>query len=940
MYEDPETYEEDGTQHIVSSKQRRGEMGSDYQVQYNLLKEGHWLKGLKDDYEAMDDLKDSGRIYNGSDVILNNIEGEMFKNPNQNQIYNQPRYTVESSYIYIISKTIGTDMYFKVGEGGSGKRNTSDDGSGKKKEGPGRLGDANTFLPFGLNGDVGFRVHYIFFFEKRYHPNKEEYLNIFIEKRLHANLRYNFRSASITMEGGKPSEWYLIPEIDLSIFLGFIFDIISSYKIRTLEIWKLTSDSIIPKVKIKPDINWIDRMKKNPDFTEQEKTIFNIGTNIVIKHNYQEEVGSVQLFFDKLKGGFTLPIKQEKPPVKKGKKGAAAAPPPAAPRLHLYNVVEIIRNKRRHGEGNPLQMDGFYGIITNKDKTFEENEEVFRLLGLKSGQIYKVKLSEQDITDEIKSKFYIGIFDLLEIHKRTKYWKDALFNKWELKNIYNYYSNKAEYKEETYEMPNNFLVPPWFYNPQIQLLWAAKMTTDEDFMYHEDCVKNYSNNNHKYNWKSIRFFPEQFHGMNYVIERVRVDDKKTIIWQTNETVPVIRVMNVMSVNEIKPVGKTKKEKSHQVSLTKCSVERKDGVADNIQKGFLIELPDDYFEHTRNGETDDRANHTGKTVYVVKKVYTRTDHSVDLNPWIDVQHYPSTVDKRIFEILIPDFATDELKGKLVVKAKTTTTINKMKEKLEKDNNSVKTDLDVEVNRAKDPVFKKYDIIRIKPEEYIMSGKSFGEDETKRNEYHYATILKKIQHKKKDVQYEIEYFSPWDKNEPWGLTPEKNKYSEKHIISFIDRYAKIVEEDDESFTQYKTNLNGRYEIESIYDHSPKQENATITSHEEFIRSVAQDVPTFYYVRWKGYPPDTDNEVPAPGFYEDLPDDVKEYWARRKPYPRTRAQTQRNRDAAPQDGGGRSRGRGGRKTRKRRTKKNTTTTKKPLSNTSRNKVKRKTR
>ena len=904
ILEDPEIYDEDGTQRIITTGHRR--YGNP--VQYNLIHDGHWLNQLKDTYGAMVDLKNSGRIYNGSDVILNNIEGEMFRDPNQ--IY-QFKSTIESSYIYIISKVIGPNHYYKVGEGGSGRRSKVEDeiSSGKKK-GPGRLGDANTFLPFGLNDDVGFRVHYLFFFEKRHHPNVDEFLNMFIEKRLHANLRYNFRSASISMESGRPSEWYLIPDNDLPIFLGFIFDIVSSYKIRPLEIWKLTSDSVVPKVKIKLDFDWIARMKKNPQYNELENVVYNIGTNIVVKQNFTEEIGNIQLFFDELKGGFTLPIKRVSavaapaaPLARRGRGTAAAVLP--APKMLVYNVVEIVKNKRSHGEGNPLQLDGFYGIVTNKERTFGQNKDAFLLLGLKSGVIFEDRLSEQDIADGIKSKFYIGILDLLEIHKKTKYWKDSLFRTWALKDIYNYYSNTAEYKEEVYEMPNNFLVPPWFYNTQIQLAWAAKMTTEEEFMYHTDCVKNYSNHNHKYNWKSIRFFPEQ--GMNYVIERARIDADKIIIPNTNEAVPVIRVMNAMAVNEIKPTGKIKKEKQHKVPLKQCSVGKVGEVVVILKPGNLIELHDDYFTHTRNGETDDIRNHTGKTVYAVKKIYTKTDHSVDLNPWIDVQQYPSTVDKRIFSILISDFDTDELKGKLTMKAKTPSAITKLKKKLDDEDTTVMNDLETELRRAKAPMFKKDDIIRIKPEEFIMSGKNFGEDETKRNEYHYAKILKRVKQGRIDVQYEIAYFDPWDKNEPWGLTPEQSGYTERHIISIVDRYAEKVEEDDESFLQYKTNLEGRYAIDTIYDHSPKREN--VNTHEEFMASVTDDETAYYYVRWTGYPPDTDNEVAAIGLYEDLPDDVRKYWKRRQPYRmETRAQTRRRAAAEPPRVVG-----GGRKTRK---------------------------
>lgn len=881
----PETYDEDGTQHIITSDQRRG-IGNHPVMYTNLLEDEHWLNKLRDDYNKFDDLKNSGRIFNGSDIILKNVEGEQFKDPNL--VYNQSRYTIESSYIYIISKVIGTTQYYKVGEGGTGN----------KTDGPGRLGDAQTFLPFGLNNDVGFRVHYLLFFAKRHHPNVPQYLNVFIEKRLHANLRFNFRSASITFASGKASEWYLVPANDLSIFLGFIFDVVSSYKIRPLQIWKLTPAG---KEIIKLDAKWRERMIKNSIFNEQEE-ISNVGTNIVIKHNYEEESGSVALFKKYLLGIFTLPEKQvgiaeQGPRVTRAtsaatRKKRANIPIPV---VQQYSTIDIIKNKSVHGFGQPLQKDRFYAIVTNStpDRLVQRHKDDFLAKNL--GEIIPIALSDEEKVQGITSKFYLHVKDLLEIHKVTKHTMPREFEAWKLKDIYNTYHNKGEhFVEETYDLPNNFNAPPWYFNTEIQLLWATKMTKEVEFMFHTDCDKNYSNFNQTFRWKSRNFFTPQFHGStDFYIGRDKVDDNDEIIPNTEEDVPIFRVMNVMAVHEIQPTGKKRKDRKFEETIKFCEVNVGRGKKKvKLEQGYFVELDDDYFTYyKKNGETDDIANHIGKkTVYAIKKVYRKTNHSDLLNPWIDIQQYPSTIDKRIWCVPMSDFEEEKLAGKLVVAAKTAKAIENLKKKLlEKEAAMDKTGFDRELERVNPPKYDEDDIIRIKPIEF--STYRFGEDETKRDEFHYANISKQIKLKGKSVQYELSYFPPWNKNEVWGIKPEKGDYTEKHLISVIDQYAEHVEINDPDFLTYKENLKGRYVVENIYGHHPKYEK--LKSHEEFIaKAKEENEEAFYLVKWEGYAKDVDNEVLAIGFYEDVPDDVKEYWKRNQPFQKrfTRSDTRR--------------------------------------------------
>ena len=601
--------------------------------------------------------------------------------------------------------------------------------------------------------------------------------------------------------------------------------------------------------------NWTTRMATNPDYIEQDNDLNNIGSNIVVKQNYEEDVGSVAKFKEHLLGDFILP-KQ---------------------RTGSYTVTDIISNKKQLEEGQPLQINMFYAIVTSVKKSFDEIKDLFLIQNF---DILEIKLPLLQRT--IKAKFYIHIKHLLKIYKINKYATARLFDQWPLKNIYRYYNDAPDAHTETYVMPHNFVAPPWYFNNLIQLAWAVKMTTEEEFMYHTDYLKDYNINSNKYNWKSARFYTPQFlNSGDYVIERERVNANNDIIPNTKENIPIIRVMNAMSVHEIKPVGKSKKGKNFEISLPgEYQIE---GFAKKLIKGGFIELNDDYFTYYKaNRQVDDIENHKGKTFYMIKKIYEKTNHSKDLNPWMDIQQFPSTQDKRIWCIFIPDFAKNNLlRGKLSIKAKTDTEIKNLKKKLlAQEALDDRNGFAKELQRVENPLFKTNDVIRMKPIEFPYY--AFGEEETKRDEYHYAKIIKKIKLEggNKSVQYEIMYYPPWDKNEIWGILPAKSKYTEKHLVSKIDEFAeKVSVTNTNEFKIYKDNLKGKYVIELITNHYPNT-YGKLTSHEELLaKALSEDEDAFYEVKWEGYE-EVDKNVLAIGFYEDAPEAVKEYWKRLQP------------------------------------------------------------
>ena len=103
-----------------------------------LLQADHWAYALRNVYNDLHYLQHSGRDYNGSEDVFKNIEHQRFYDHNDNAT------EIKVAYIYIISKRIGNEQFFKVGVGGTGQS--------------ARLNGGQTFLIPGLGEEVGFKA--------------------------------------------------------------------------------------------------------------------------------------------------------------------------------------------------------------------------------------------------------------------------------------------------------------------------------------------------------------------------------------------------------------------------------------------------------------------------------------------------------------------------------------------------------------------------------------------------------------------------------------------------------------------------------------------------------------------------------------------------------------------------------------------------------------
>ena len=144
-------------------------------------------------YKENPDLQNSGKIFNSSDPEFQ-ISGKHLKDPLYKKYNTFSEPTCASTYIYIISKVIDNDIYYKIGEGGKGT-----------SKGVGRLSEAQTYLMPGLNEQSGFKVHYVFFFRKSLYLNSL-FIGQHIEKTIHSGTHVSQNETSVAPREASKSE--------------------------------------------------------------------------------------------------------------------------------------------------------------------------------------------------------------------------------------------------------------------------------------------------------------------------------------------------------------------------------------------------------------------------------------------------------------------------------------------------------------------------------------------------------------------------------------------------------------------------------------------------------------------------------------------------------------------------------------------------------------
>lgn len=779
----------DGNQTRISYEERKtGRHGN------SLAQKDHWAMKIRHIYyneRKFKYLYNSGRDYNGADAIFKDIEKQRF----YDQIDGVTE--IKIAYLYIISKTINDKIFFKVGVGGTGKG--------------ARLGGAQTFLITGLGDDVGFRVHYVFFFNDYFVEPYFRKINLAleVEQNVHENLRHYFRTANLTFPSKYESEWYLIPSQDKIFFLGIVFDLIASNQYPTQAIWKLTEGDS-PKTDIDSlPLTWSTRMEEHPKFRTNmfrrfDKRSIKLRPGIKINYNDKEHEGSIpyykRVFFigkGNIEKAYTVRIDK-----------------------YEFIIVDMLTNLQvtEHmmtAEDNENDDD--------KSTSEKDNGKMYAAIKFIDVGNESLDIIQTLLLNELQNAsflipnntdvcFYIEIYDLLSLIKIDKYSSNDAFKNWELKLNYEYHHNLQNDEKVEYVADDDFLyiAPKWYYDNMFQGIWS-RILLDEQHRFHEDG---------NFKWESYETYMNVERKITMMNRRQIVGDNEPVP-NSDEAIPLFNLMYLLDANNILLKMKNK------TILTNILFENNSLDFNN----FKIKIRDDYFIRYNNKRMPVDYNKNGKNItwniYTIVSAFSLED----LGNWYVVTNSDESV-----KWCIPEKETIKNKNKYiksyVEKEKKKDTIHSASKKSSTDTDTQSTtttnnsrnsnsnsdtrsdrpnnhnDYEDEEREPEIIIYSKYkkgDIFKIIPNKYSQrfpNATRFGEEITSPSSEHYAEV---VSVNRNAGTYKIKYFPPWDKNAPWESTfrsQGRNVYREEHNINNIDMVSNVA--NSRALEKYKSFL----------------------------------------------------------------------------------------------------------------------------------------
>lgn len=745
------------TQKRISFHQRKRGIKGNHLVQIQ-----SWLHKLINKYDHFEYLQNSGRDYNGSDKIFQQVENQMFVDSTDKVTQ------IKVAYIYIISKMIDKEQYFKIGVGGLG--------SGS------RLSGAQTFLIPGLGNNVGFKVHYLFFIPDEYKDEKftTTDLSKTIEGKVHENLRYYLRTASITFPSYRRSEWYLVPLDETIFFLGLVIDLIAScqYKIQT--IWKLKDNSSKKTFEeIKLPIDWRLRMKGHPMYLNKKSARLakNVDSRtpllrpsnheIRIDSNTSEDAGSISYYEEHLKDqehrvhmqddtifSFLIVEINERPREKK-------------------NDVE--RYEERN-EQDKREWDTIYAVIEIKNEDSENIEHIVQVMHV-SG--YPSAFIDPKVN--VHYRIYISIGDLLRLLKEYKYLND---NDWILNVNVDYYENIYYGKSIHYVSDNEYIykAPKWYFEIANQLFWAE--TLCERGHVHCDTDRKL---NKQICWKMVDFATNKSnHNVTVMAKRQRSTDDGEIIDEEidkyTEKVQMHIIMYLYDINRLL-LNEIKKKQLLQVLVFDKMIDLK-----NKDKNNYIKINESYFTRYNSFYIPESSKIYRKSwsKWLIHSAFQVVVDADIPEIWITITPFGMSQSKT--EWCIPLDHVNSIKQPILFRPLTELEHKTIENEKENGIKKVKNK-NVNINyydklRVRNPNYKVGDIVYAKPNQF----ETFGEKKTENTANHYARIVSvNIETK----MYEIQYFPPWNLKRMWpsfAESPEtikRQKYTENINIHLLEK-----------------------------------------------------------------------------------------------------------------------------------------------------------
>ena len=751
---------------ISFNRRKRGDIDCSLNVSSH-----NWKIGMYDQY----DYKNSGRQYLASDPVFK-VQGQDKPDPLWlPDIINEP-----TTYIYIISKTINKETFYKIGEGGKGS------GGKDADSGTGRLGNAQTYLIPG-SIDAGFLVHYLMFFRKDFHIDSK-YIGQHVEKQIHATLQTLFPAASITFSSSQASEWYSIKENERNFFFGFVFDIIGSFhldRIKPLEITRVSPDGKDEKIKLPSTKDISERMNSNAEYIKVKGIIdqFNLRymrshDKIFIDRNNQDEIKEhLAVLSDTYINKDPVTLSK---PIFKG--------------THIFIVTEIKRhpNYRQHtGLNNRLIYVTLQPSIPSDKITTDKAVPGFETIS--------------------KPIYYVEVHLFLENLKPFVHYTDE--RKEKLEDIYNFFKNHYQDNQSEVPLPAQFY-PSYFLKKPFQDKCGTNFMKEGTIgQYHDDYSVEIDNNadadEHEdtnqtkqpnevtnptekiYSWKVVKY-------ENQMIGRKKCDAKTHVVLDdTIEFISVLRLMKIAEVLEMKHLKNTTgtgpknpwRRQSWKEEVKSVIID-----GQSYQKGDTVLIDDSQFV---NDKPSTESN--GRLTYIITAFYNDTNLDTTLNPVIVVK--------------------EKIKGEQI--------------KRDQESKYTSANPDVMIGHIEmvkpgrdmppvEPAYKERYILKINEIKDLYDDipplSNNNELAKKWKGVHYVKIVNLTK-----LNYGVSFFPPYDIPSYWHSNQKEKNYIIDIPIEKLERHSKQINNNDRALEQYKRKLPFQITgVEAIISHLPKNAN----------------------------------------------------------------------------------------------------------------------
>ena len=727
----------------------------------------------------------TGLDYNGSESIFK-IGNRTFYSPLHKTHYN-------TTYIYIISKTVGNGLYFKVGEGGKQDYR-------EKDVVPGRLADAQTFLLPGLQ-NVGYKVHYVFYFLKEYHPYLRTFIGMYIENQIHDILRKLFPKAVLSYPTNNASEWYRVEKDEARFFLGFILDCITLFDdpiFKPLEIWKYELvDKKTPQA---------HTPEKNMDLLPINQVQIRLRTFI----DNSPELQSIQATKDTLRNDVirmdmvTDVLKTDSLQKRVYKEYNVLQKPKYSIGDYEFILDSIKRPSR--GTNDPNSARKMHIVYVGLQKN-NENDQKNVIAQLKEKDvIHTIEVIESEDRENVLYFIELRDFLHLEANKRKT---TGEYDNWMFKNDYESHWDMDYQDELPIDVENTnetVLLPSFFFEPSVQNYYGEKYIG----LVHDDYSVHDLNKVQILSWKIIgyddhtRMNTRQLYNKE-TQELITRQDEITI-----EVISVYKIMNLQNESEKRKKKKTKQWKRaypEEFEVNHVTYRPKD----------VIKLRDTFTNFVGTIPVQEMDGQWKK--YIIDSVWNDRLSDDLLNPYVDVVKMEDYLanHKKLSKCPKYYLSTPFLSGKIEMVTHAPLQTNKKNYKV--------GDI-VEVTNS---------IIEIWNNKHFFSTVQGWEISKKETPVHYLRIYL-VDMKKRN--YHLQLISEPFENE----NILNNTIKIKDLDKYVDRItlAKMKDPKVKTYIQHLPFFLN-YKIERIVNHLPKTFH--YTTHREFVKENG----SLYLVEW---------------------------------------------------------------------------------------------